>query len=122
MDAADRVIIAEVEQLPLERVVEPVAGFEALGRAELHELSCGEVNRVMRQAPDGLHGEALLAACLRIDGAPLGLERLQALPGRFFFAVRRAVDRCGVLHGFGVATAAAEASPATAEEPTQGEA
>lgn len=102
------------------------AGLAALGaRVELRELSYGALRRAMQAAASqGQAGEALLAACLYVDGEPLGLEALQALPGRFAGAIARALERALELHGMtsGAADAANDAAAVPAEGARAGEA
>jgi hypothetical protein len=75
-------------------------GLAALGRwVELHELPYGELRAVMRTTARDLAGEGLLGACLFVDGAPIGLEALLALPGRFSGAIAAAMGRAMALHG-----------------------
>jgi hypothetical protein len=109
------------------QTVDPVPGLEPLGaRVQLRELSYGAMRAAMTSAPDGARaGEALLGASLMVDGAPLGLAALDALPGRFAGAITRALAHCLALHGLGPPTpgdAANDEAPAEAGAPAAGEA
>lgn len=97
------------------QIVDPVPGLETLGaQVQLRELRYGALRAVMQaaQAPERA-GEALLAAALYIDGAPVGLEGLDAVPGRFAGAIARAMARCLELHGM---TSAATEPPRAAND------
>jgi hypothetical protein len=105
------------------QTVEPVEGLEGLGaQVQLRELSYGQMRAALGSAPEASRaGDALLARSLHVDGAPLGLERLDAAPGRFSGAIARAMQRCLALHGMGgeapldAPRAAANDAPAEAE-------
>ena len=43
--------------------------------------------------------EALLAASLHVDGAPVDLEALLDLPGRYAGDIGRALTKCHEMHG-----------------------
>jgi hypothetical protein len=95
-------------------------GLAALGeRVELRELTYGELRRTMATADRAQAGEALLAASLYVDGAPLGLDALQALPGRFAGGIARALERTLALHGMGVTAPAEDTDEASAAEPSE---
>jgi hypothetical protein len=87
------------------QTIEPVPGLEALGaRVQLRELSYGSLRAAMRAvAGSDRASELLLGASLYVDGAPLGLDGLDALPGHLSGAVARAMSRCLELHGMGAA-------------------
>ncbi len=100
------------------------AGLAALGeRVELRELSYGALRAAMQSAVvRGQAGEALLAASLHVDGEPLGLEALEALPGRFAGAIARALQRTLELHGMSLDAANEADAEAPDEDPPPGEA
>jgi len=83
------------------QIVDPVPGLEALGaQVQLRELSYGALREAMGAATGAARAsDALLAAALFVDGAPIGLETLDALPGRFAGPIARAMERCLELHG-----------------------
>ena len=114
------------------QTLRPVPGFEELGDVELRELPYGAVRAALAAgASIDRSTEALFAASLHIDGKPVGLEGLDALPGRVSGSVSAAVARCMELHGLGRrppaepdADADADETPpsASAEAPPTGEA
>ena len=116
--------------LPLETfalVTEPCEGLtSALGRDyELRELPYGAMKRAMRAAGAlDAAGDALLAASLHVDGTPIGMDRLDALPGHLSTVIQAALVRCLELHGLSTAAAAApaESPAATGTEASPGEA
>jgi hypothetical protein len=68
-------------------------------RVELHELSYGALREAMRQVGEAeRYTEAVLAASLHVDDAPLGLEALYALPGRFAGAITEGLRAAAELH------------------------
>jgi hypothetical protein len=109
------------------QVISPVPGLEALGeRVELRELAYRDVRAALAAGSEVARStEALFAASLHVDGAPLGLDALDALPGRLAGSVTRALQRCLALHGMGAPAggeAAGEASgETTGEGPAAGE-
>jgi hypothetical protein len=105
---------------------EPCPGLADLGdEVELRELSYGALRRAMAQASEtsGV-GDAVLAASLHVDGEPLGLAGLDALPGRLSMAIANALTRCLELHGLTSAKprAADDAQDEGVEETAPGEA
>lgn len=104
---------------------EPCPALSDLGaQVELRELSYGALRRAMAQASEaGGVGDAVLAASLHVDGAPLGLAGLEALPGRWSMAIANALTRCLELHGLTSAKPrAADEADEDAEETALGEA
>jgi hypothetical protein len=98
------------------------AGLAPLGSSvELRELSYGAVRRAMAEGEGRRASEALLAASLHVDGAPLTLDTLDALPGRFSSAIGQALGQTLALHGMGAASEDDAANDA-AGGPAQGEA
>ena len=106
------------------QIVDPVPGLERLGdQVQLRELCYGDLRRAMSEANGvGRAGEALLARSLWVDGAPIGLEALDALPGRFAGAIARAMERCLMLHGMGPPAAPDESAANDEDGDAPGEA
>jgi hypothetical protein len=108
-------------------IIEPVPALAGLGsRVELHELSVGAVKRTIIEAAE-THQSArwpdmLLGRALWIDGEPIGIERLDALPGRLTPVVTAAIKRCMVLHGYADVAGLGAGSSAQAQEHAPGEA
>lgn len=107
----------ELRIVPLPRLAE-------LGESvELRELSYGELRRVMQEASGKRAGESLLGATLCVNGTPIGLEALDALPGRFAGALGAALQECLGLYGMAPPPEPSEAPSANDEgPPTPGEA
>jgi len=84
-------------ELVTETVSPDLAGLG--DQVELRELSYGALRAVMRATTPELAGDGLLGACLFVDGAPIGLEALLALPGRFSGAIGAAMAQAMALHG-----------------------
>jgi len=105
------------------QVIHPVPGFDALGTdVELRELPYGEVRAALAAGRAAERStESLFAASLHIDGKPLGLAGLDALPGRLSGAVQRAIERCLDLHGM-LRVPAPEADEPAQEDAPEGEA
>lgn len=69
---------------------------------ELRELPYGQMRDAMAAAEKPKESaDRLLAACLHVDGVPLGYEALQALPGRLSGAIARALEDALRIHGLG---------------------
>jgi len=106
------------------------AGFEKLGQVvEFHELAYCDVKAAMNAAPTASERlEAVLGATILVDGAPLGLEGVQHLPGHMLGAIGSALefvaDYYGLVPKKPAAGEAANEAPATQrdEGPRMGEA
>lgn len=59
--------------------------------------------------------DGLLAACLFVDGKPIGLEALLALPGRFTRSIQQAGDMIGEMHSTDTDRAEVEAEAAVSK-------
>jgi hypothetical protein len=101
--------------------IEPApGGLATLGQlVELRELPLGQLTEAMAKG-----GHHIFAAALHIDGVPIGVDGMQALPGRFAADVAEAevtlrrmhdLDRLLVIH-----EAQIKATKAAAEEAPKG--
>lgn len=76
-----------------------LASLSATGAVELRELDFGRMFEAIVAAPDAVQtGLYQLAASLHVDGEPIGIDRLRALPGRYFVAIQLAQAACRRLH------------------------
>lgn len=88
------------------------AALAPLGDVQVRELSYGRMREVMGEADKpGQSAERLLAASMWVDGAPIGFDALQALPGRFAGAISEALAQCLRLHGLTPADDEAPVAP-----------
>ena len=86
------------------------AALAPLGAVEIRELPYGEMRAAMGAGDKpGQSAERLLAASMRVDGAPLSFDALQALPGRFAGGIAAALGQCLRMHG--LATTEDDESP-----------
>lgn len=66
----------------------------------LRELPYGALRAAMAAAERPRESaERLLAASLHVDGAPIGFDALQGLPGRLAGGISQALQICMRLHG-----------------------
>jgi hypothetical protein len=82
---------------------EPVAGLEELGQCELREVPAGPLRLLMGHCHthDLDLTFSVLAASLHVDGEPIGLERLDALPARFLGPLQPVIQACIAMHDVG---------------------
>lgn len=82
-------------------------GLAAIGASvELRELPYGKMRAAMVAAEKASESaDRLLSASLHVDGAPIGFDALQALPGRFAGAISKALEQCLEMHGLSRAEA-----------------
>jgi hypothetical protein len=67
---------------------------------ELRELTYGQMRDAMRAGGDVERAsESLLGQSLHVDGKPVGLDALLALPGRFAGLVGSVLSDCIRMHG-----------------------
>jgi hypothetical protein len=72
------------------------------GNAELRELSYGQLREAMTKAPTIAEAaEYITAASLIVNGQPLGIEALRALPGRFSGEIGSLLAEVVAMHGMG---------------------
>jgi hypothetical protein len=91
------------------QTLEAEPALQALGHVQLRELSYGDMREAMRTSGATDAADVLLGRCLLVDGEPIGLARLRALPGRLAGALARSTVQVMRLHGL--------AEPASAEAP-----
>lgn len=117
MDARDDpgfLALADKLGLTFALQVEPCPALSAgLGRAvELRELSYGAMKRAFRAGGGLEHAtDALFAFALHVDGSPLGIEGLDALPGHLAEDINAAITRCLRMHGMSAGEPAAAPQP-----------
>jgi hypothetical protein len=96
------------------RVMPAPAIFACLGGVvELREVPYGMARQALNAGGKrGYSAEGLLAVSLHVDGAPIGLDALLALPGRFTGHISKAMQAAVDLHGLEVDAEPAPAAPA----------
>jgi len=81
---------------------------------ELRELSYGATTDAMRIGGErGRASEGLLGESLHVDGKPVGLDALLALPGRYMRLVGEALGDCIEMHGLRSTAESDDDAPAT---------
>lgn len=102
--------------MSFELLVRPVPQrlAEAIGgTVELRELTFGQIREAIRLGGEQERAsESLLAASLHVDGKPIGMPALLALPGRFAGVIAQAMKECAEMHGISGDAAVADGDAA----------
>lgn len=86
----------ELQRVPVDPRLAEVLGADAC----FVEMSYGAVRKEMARAPAAMDSaEYLAAACIHVNGQPLGIEGLRAIPGRFTKLIAQAIEQTIRLHG-----------------------
>lgn len=80
------------------------------GEVELVEVPYRQARESMRKGAPEFTSEGLLGATLHVDGEPIGLDALLAMPGRFCALIAEGVSLAIRMHGLGVEVAPAAAN------------
>jgi hypothetical protein len=89
----------ELQREPVEGALAVFLGAPAVP-VDLRELTYGELQRAMYEVSGTRQmAQSVLAATLAVNGEPIGLDELDALPGRFARELGALLTRTMAMHG-----------------------